>query len=64
MQKTLHIRTKVQSGGRIEIVDERLPVGESADVVVNRSLASERRSVVDILDEAPGNLHFQDCQGS
>jgi len=54
----------MQSGDRIEIVDEGLPVGESVDVVVSRSPASERRSVVVILDEAPGNLHFQDCQGS
>ena len=64
MQKTLYIRTKVQPGGRIEIVDEGLPVGESVDVVVSRSPASERRSVVDILAEAPGQLVFQDCQGS
>ena len=59
MQKTLHIRTTVLPGGKIEIVDEGLPVGESVDVVVSRSLASERRSVVDILDEAPGGLVFK-----
>ncbi len=58
MQKALHIRTTVLPGGKIEIVDQGLPVGESVDVVVSQSPTSERRSVVDILDEAPGHLVF------
>lgn len=58
MQKVLQVRTTVQPGGKIEIVDEGLPVGESVDVVVRQSSASERRSIVDILDEAPGHLVF------
>ena len=58
MQKALHIRTTVLPGGKIEIVDDELPVGESVDVVVSQSPASERRSIVDILDEAPGHLVF------
>ena len=36
-----------------------LPVGESVDVVVSQSSASERRSAVDILAEAPGGLVFK-----
>ena len=59
MQKTLHIRTKVLPGGKIEIVDQQLPVGESVDVVVSQSPTSEHRSAVDILDEAPGHLAFK-----
>ena len=59
MQKALHIRTTVQPGGRIEIVDQGLPVGESVDVVVSQSPTSERRSAVDILAEAPGGLVFK-----
>ena len=59
MQRALHIRTTVLPGGKIEIVDQGLPVGESVDVVVSQSPASERRSVVDILDEAPGHLAFK-----
>jgi len=58
MQKVLQVRTTVLPGGKIEIVDRGLPVGESVDVVVRQSLASERRSIVDILDEAPGHLVF------
>ena len=33
--------------------------GESVDVVVSQLPASERRSAVDILDEAPGHLVFK-----
>ena len=59
MQKALHIRTTVQPGGKIEIVDRELTEGESVDVVVSPASAVERRSVVDILDEAPGHLVFK-----
>ena len=55
MQKTLHIRTTVLPGGRIEIVDQELPVGESVSVVVHSSV-TERRSAVEILKEAPGSV--------
>ena len=63
MQKALHVRTTVLPGGKIEIVDQELPVGESVDVVVSQSPASERRSAVDILAEAPGRTRFQDGGG-
>ena len=59
MQKALHIRTKVLSGGRIEIVDQQLPVGESVNVVVLLSSGSLQRSAVDILKEAPGQRLFK-----
>ena len=59
MQKALHVRTIVQPGGKIEIVDQGLPVGESVDVVVSQLPESERRSAVDILAEAPGGLAFK-----
>ncbi len=59
MQKALHIRTTVLPGGKIEIVDRELPVGEYVDVVVSRSQVSERRSAVDILNETPGGLIFK-----
>ncbi len=45
MQKALHIRTTVLPGGKIEIVDPELPVGESVDVVVRRLPASEHYHV-------------------
>ncbi len=62
MQEVLHVRTTVLPGGKIEIVDQELPVGESVDVVVSQSPVSERRSVVDILAEAPGHLVFKTAE--
>ena len=59
MQKTLHIRTTVLSGGKIEIVNRELTEGESVDVVVSSASPTERRSAVDILNEAPGGLVFR-----
>ena len=35
MQKVLHLKTTVLPGGKIEIVDGELPVGESVEVVVS-----------------------------
>ena len=59
MQKALHIMTKVQPGGKIEIVDPELPVGETVEVVVSQPPAKERRSAIDILAEAPGHRLFK-----
>ena len=62
MQKTLHIRTTVLPGGKVEIVNLDLPVGEDVDVVVTCYSSTERRSVVDILAEAPGNRLFKNAK--
>ncbi len=59
MQNTLHITTKVLPGGKIEIVNEELPVGEAVDVVVRPASVSARRSAVDVLNEAPGHRLFK-----
>ena len=59
MQKTLHIRTTVLPGGRIEIVDQQLTEGENVEVVVSPAPTRKRRSAVDILAEAPGGLVFK-----
>ena len=62
MQKALHLKTTVLPGGKIEIVDQSLPVGESVDVVVSPSANSAGRSAVDILAEAPGHLVFKTAE--
>ena len=62
MQKSLHFRTTVQPGGKIEIVDPELPVGETVEVVVSQPPAKERRSIMDVLDEAPGGLVFKTAE--
>ena len=59
MQKALHIRTTVQPGGKVEVASPELEAGQTVDVVVTRSSSTERRSVVDILAEAPGHRLFK-----
>ena len=62
MQKAIHVTTTVLPGGRIEIVDKKLPVGESVNVVVLRSTRAEQRSALDILKEAPGQRLFKTAE--
>ena len=59
MRRTLHLKTTVLPGGKIEIVDKALPVGESVDVVVSQSPEASGRSALDILAESPGHLLFK-----
>ena len=59
MQKVLHLKTTVLPGGRIEIVYQELPVGESVDVVVRHAPELPCRSAVDILAETPGQRVFK-----
>jgi hypothetical protein len=62
VQKVLHLKTKVLPGGRIEIVDKELPVGESVNVTVTHSSPSSQRSAVDILEKAPGHRLFKTAE--
>ncbi len=61
MQAALHLKTTVLPGGKIEIVAQELPAGESVDVIIllSASPASVSRSAVDILAEAPGQRLFK-----
>ncbi len=61
MQAALHLKTTVLPGGKIEIVAQELPAGESVDVIVllSASPVSVSRSAVDILAEAPGQRLFK-----
>ena len=61
MRAALHLKTTVLPGGKIEIVDQELPAGESVEVIVllPTAPASVRRSAVDILAEAPGQRLFK-----
>ena len=53
----LHFKTVVQPGGRIEVMSEDLPVGESVDVIVRYTPAS--RSALDILNEGSEHRLFK-----
>ncbi len=76
MQQVIEQQVTVLPGGKIELVCPELQAGEIVDVVVSaspdpeRSSASHfgdgnsrpRRSVLDILSEAPGHLLFKTAQ--
>lgn len=59
MQKTLQIRTKVLPGGKIEIVDPTLPVGEVVEVAISPAQTPSPRSAWQIISEGPGQRLFK-----
>lgn len=59
MQKTLHIRTTVLPGGKIEIVDRELPVGETVEVVISAVPTQSTRSAWQIISEGTGQRLFE-----
>ena len=76
MQQVLQQRVTVQAGGKVELVCPELKAGEIVDVVVSAAIDGgrtssrlpggerprPRRSVLDILNEAPGHLLFKTAQ--
>jgi hypothetical protein len=63
MQETLHLKTTVLPGGRIEVANLALPTGVAVDLLVlARPPASSRRSALDVLAEAPGRRLFQNAE--
>ena len=59
MQKALHVRTTVQPGGKIEIVNPELEAGQTVDVVVLHESTAKGRSIMDILNSGPERRLFQ-----
>ena len=62
MRETLHLRATVLPSGKIEIRNGALREGESVEIVVSRPDATRRRSILDILAEAPGKAMFQTAE--
>jgi len=60
MQAALRVTATVQSGGKIEVIDPQLPPGEAVDVIVlfPGASAAPRRSIIDVLAQAPGHILF------
>ena len=59
MQKALHVRTTVLPGGKIEIVDQELPEGESVDVVISPVQTPSARSAWEIISGGPAERLFK-----
>lgn len=60
MQAALRVTATVQSGGKNEVIDPQLPPGEAVDVIVlfPGASAAPRRSIIDALAQAPGQILF------
>lgn len=62
MQKTLHIKTTVLPGGKIEIVNPELEAGQTVDVVVLHESSVRGRSIMEILNSGPERRLFQTAE--
>lgn len=64
MQAAVRMTTRVQPGGKIEVTDTQLPTGKSVDVIVLFPQPEDtiRRSIIDVLSEAPGHLAFKNAE--
>ena len=62
MEEALHVRTTVQPGGRIEIVDQDLRAGEDVDVVISPAPVPLARSAWQIISEGPGQRLFKSAR--
>ena len=64
MQAALRLTGTVQPGGRVEVSSPQLPPGKAVDIIVlfPQEADAVRRSVTDVLAEAPGRLAFQTAE--
>ena len=62
MQKTLHIRTTVQPGGKVEFASPELEAGQTVDVVVLHESSVKGRSIMEILNSGPERRLFQTAE--
>ena len=59
MQGEVRLKAEVLPGGRIEVADSELTVGDTVEVIVRQVEERPRRSALEILSEAPGHRLFK-----
>lgn len=61
MNQTVHVKTTILPGGKIEITDPKLPSGQLVEVVVLLPETEKQsgQSAVDVLSQAPGHRLFK-----
>ena len=59
MQKALRMSTRVQPGGKIELVSPDLEAGQAVDVVISPTPAPSGRSAWQVISEGPGHRLFK-----
>lgn len=62
MEKVLRQTATVLPGGKVEVVCPELELGQLVEVEVRWQERTEKRSVVEILAEAPGHLLFKTAE--
>ena len=64
MLRELHLKTEVLPGGRIEVTDAELPVGETVEIVVRHESEPKPkgRSIMEILNSGPERRLFQTAE--
>ena len=62
MQKTLHIRTTVLPGGRVEFDSPELEAGQMVEVVVLHESTVKGRSIMEILNSGPDERLFHTAE--
>lgn len=62
MHRALHVRTIVQSGGKVEFASPELEAGQTVDVVVLHESSVEGRSIMEILNSGPERRLFQTAE--
>ena len=62
MQKVLHQKVTVLSGGRVEFASPELEPGQLVDVVVLHESTAESRDIMDILNGGPDERLFQTAE--
>jgi len=64
MSKSHRVQTKVQEGGRVEVVVPDIPVGRLVDITIQPADEgpNQRQSVIDILAECPGGVLFKTAE--
>ena len=63
MLREVHLRVEFLPGGRIEVADAELPVGQTVEIVVRHETGAESkpagRSIMEILNSGPERRLFQ-----
>ena len=60
--QTLHIKTTVQPGGKIEFTSPDLQPGQTVDVVVLHESKANGRPIMEILNSGPERRLFQTAE--
>ena len=59
MRKSLHVKTTVRTGGKVEVVSPELEVGQRVEVIVSALPMLSARSAWQVISEGSGHRLFK-----